>query len=311
MAAGGAAARLQATGAWAASPQGRAARAQPPVAVERTGDGPPGGPGVRVRGLDLTRVIAGPPATTLLAAHGADVLRLEPPGFTEVPVLTVDTGFGKRSARLDLRDPAGRSAFEDLVRAADVVVTGFRPGALAALGYGEERMAELRPGVVTASLSGWGGGPWGRPAGLRQPRPAGERHRRRRPGGGRGRPADAAAAPAARPRHRPPPGARGAPGPPGPPPPGRHVGGAGVAGRHRRLAGGPRPGRRPGGAGTGSRHGRPPPGRAAEPLGPPPLRPPGGGDRRAAARVGPGARAARLVAGELVTHAGLDPRPRG
>jgi hypothetical protein len=158
VAAGGAAARLQTTGAWAASVQGRAARDQPLVAIERTGDGPAGGAGFRV--LDLTRVIAGPTATKLLATHGADVLRLEPPGFDEVPVLTVDTGFGKRSATLDLRAPADRAVFEDLVRAADVVVTGFRPGALAGLDYGEERLAQLRPGIVTASLSAWGGGPW-------------------------------------------------------------------------------------------------------------------------------------------------------
>ena len=158
VAAGGAAARLQSVTAWAASPQGRAAAGLPPVAVERMGDGPAGPPGFRV--LDLTRVIAGPTATKLLAAHGADVLRLEPPGFAEVPVLTVDTGFGKRCATLDLRTPSDRAVFEDLVREADVVVTGFRPGALAGLGYGDEELAALRPGVVTASLSAWGAGPW-------------------------------------------------------------------------------------------------------------------------------------------------------
>jgi crotonobetainyl-CoA:carnitine CoA-transferase CaiB-like acyl-CoA transferase len=159
VAAGGAAARLQGVDEWAASPQGRAVRASPLVAVERTGDGPPGGAGFRV--LDLTRVIAGPTATKLLALHGADVLRLEPPGFAEVPVLTVDTGFGKRAATLDLRAPADRGVFEGLVREADVVVSGYRPGAMAALGYGDEQLGALRPGLVTASLSAWGvGGPW-------------------------------------------------------------------------------------------------------------------------------------------------------
>jgi crotonobetainyl-CoA:carnitine CoA-transferase CaiB-like acyl-CoA transferase len=159
VAAGGAAARLRTVAEWAASPQGRAARAGPVVAVGRTGDGPAGGFGFRV--LDLTRVIAGPTATKLLAAHGAEVLRLEPPGFPEVPVLTADTGFGKRSATLDLRAPADREVFEGLVRGADVVVSGYRPGALDALGYGEEQLVALRPGLVTASLSAWGaGGPW-------------------------------------------------------------------------------------------------------------------------------------------------------
>ena len=104
VAAGGAAARLRTAGAWAESPQGRAAREQPLVGLRRTGDGPAGGGGFRV--LDLTRVIAGPTATKLLAAHGAEVLRLEPPGFPEVPVLTVDTGFGKRAATSTCGIPA-------------------------------------------------------------------------------------------------------------------------------------------------------------------------------------------------------------
>jgi len=111
--------------------------------------------------VDLTRVIAGPTASKILAAHGAEVVRLEPPGFPEAPVLTVDTGFGKRVATLDVRSPDGRRSLEALVRGADVVVHGFRPGALDALGFGEERLAELRPGLVLASLSAWGvGGPW-------------------------------------------------------------------------------------------------------------------------------------------------------
>jgi CoA-transferase family III len=159
VAAGGAAARLQTTEGWAASAPGRAARAQPLVDVRRAGDGPAGEPGFRV--LDLTRVIAGPTATKLLALHGAEVLRLEPPGFPEVPVLAVDTGFGKRSATLDLRAAGDRATFEGLVRDADVVVTGYRPGAMAALGYGEDDLAARRPGLVTASLSAWGtAGPW-------------------------------------------------------------------------------------------------------------------------------------------------------
>jgi hypothetical protein len=159
VAAGGAAARLQTTEGWAASAPGRAARAQPVVDVRPVGDGPAGVQGFRV--LDLTRVIAGPTATKLLALHGADVLRLEPPGFPEVPVLTVDTGFGKRAATLDLRAAADRASFEGLVRGADVVVTGYRPGAMAALGYGDDDLDALRPGLVTASLSAWGGtGPW-------------------------------------------------------------------------------------------------------------------------------------------------------
>jgi crotonobetainyl-CoA:carnitine CoA-transferase CaiB-like acyl-CoA transferase len=126
--------------------------------VTRTSDGPAG---ERFRVLDLTRVIAGPTASKILALHGAEVLRIEPAGFPEVPTLTVDTGFGKRSATLDLRAPEDRVVFEGLVRETDVVVHGYRPGAMAALGYGDDALVALRPGLVVATLSAWGaGGPW-------------------------------------------------------------------------------------------------------------------------------------------------------
>jgi hypothetical protein len=160
VAAGGAAARMRTAEEWAAHPQGARVRDLPLIDVGKVGDGPPVADG-RFRVLDLTRVIAGPTASKILAAHGADVLRIEPPDFPESPVLTVDTGFGKRVATVDLRSADGRAAVEALVRDTDVVVHGFRPGALDGLGLGEQRLAELRPGVVLASLSAWGGvGPW-------------------------------------------------------------------------------------------------------------------------------------------------------
>lgn len=109
--------------------------------------------------LDLTRVIAGPVATRTLALLGADVLRLDPPGLPELPDQHTDTGFGKRSALLDL--VPDRERFEELLAGADVVVTGYRPGALDRFGLGAEALAERRPGVVVAQLSAWGAtGPW-------------------------------------------------------------------------------------------------------------------------------------------------------
>jgi crotonobetainyl-CoA:carnitine CoA-transferase CaiB-like acyl-CoA transferase len=107
--------------------------------------------------LDLTRVIAGPTATKVLAAVGADVLRLDAPAFEEVPALVADTSAGKRCAWLDLRDPLA----ERLVAAADVLVCGLRPGALARLGWPPERLAQVNPGLVVAELSAYGDtGPW-------------------------------------------------------------------------------------------------------------------------------------------------------
>lgn len=115
--------------------------------------------GVRV--LDLTRVIAGPVASRDLAFAGADVLRIDSPSLPEIPWQHLDTGQGKRSALLDLRAPADRSVFEDLLGHADVVITGYRPGGLDALGLSPEALAERRPGLVVGGVSAWGTiGPW-------------------------------------------------------------------------------------------------------------------------------------------------------
>ena len=85
------------------------------------------------------------------------MLRLDAPGFEEVPALVADTSAGKRCARLDLRD----SRVESLVAAADVLVCGLRPGALARLGWTPERLAQVNPQLVVADLSAYGEtGPW-------------------------------------------------------------------------------------------------------------------------------------------------------
>ncbi|MFF2042624.1 CoA transferase [Kitasatospora sp. NPDC058170] len=115
--------------------------------------------GIRV--LDLTRVIAGPVATRTLALLGADVLRVDPPRLPEAEDAHADTGFGKRSTRLDLTGPADRAVFEDLLATADVVISGYRPGALDAFGLAPEALLERRPGLVVAQLCAWGWtGPW-------------------------------------------------------------------------------------------------------------------------------------------------------
>lgn len=169
-AAGGLAVALRTPQEWAAHPQAAAVAGRP--LVERAGldDAParalarleadPLLPAAGVRVLDLTRVIAGPVATRVLGLLGADVLRVDPPGLPELPDQHADTGFGKRSARLDLT--SGRETFEELLAGADVVVTGYRPGALDRFGLGPRALAERRPGIVVAQLSAWGAyGPWG------------------------------------------------------------------------------------------------------------------------------------------------------
>ncbi|MEU9232074.1 CoA transferase [Streptomyces subrutilus] len=125
------------------------------------GPAPAGLPAAGVRVLDLTRVIAGPVATRTLGVLGADVLRVDAPGPAEAADTYADTGFGKRSALLDLADAAGRAVFEGLLAEADVVVSGYRPGALERYGLGAAQLLERRPGLVVAELCAWGwDGPW-------------------------------------------------------------------------------------------------------------------------------------------------------
>ncbi|HZF87134.1 CoA transferase [Streptomyces sp.] len=170
-AAGGLAVAVRTPEEWARHPQAAAVAGRPLVERERLGTararvlvplpaGTPLLPAAGLRVLDLSRVIAGPVATRTLALLGADVLRVDPPGMPELPDQHTDTGFGKRSAVLDLA--AGRRDFEELLAAADVVVTGYRPGALDRFGLSAEALAERRPGLVVAQLSAWGAyGPWG------------------------------------------------------------------------------------------------------------------------------------------------------
>ncbi|MDT0543829.1 CoA transferase [Streptomyces lonegramiae] len=118
-------------------------------------------PASGVRVLDLTRVIAGPVATRTLALLGAHVLRVDSPRLPEAADAHADTGFGKRSTRLDLADPRDRQTFEELLAHADAVVTGYRPGALDRLGLAPDALLERRPGLVVAQVSAWGwSGPW-------------------------------------------------------------------------------------------------------------------------------------------------------
>jgi crotonobetainyl-CoA:carnitine CoA-transferase CaiB-like acyl-CoA transferase len=115
--------------------------------------------GIKV--LDLTRVIAGPVATRTLAAWGADVLRLDAPHLPEIPAQATDTLQGKRSALLDLASQHGRAQLEELLAEADLLVQGYRPGALLRFGLGPEALAERWPHLSVVTLSAWGpAGPW-------------------------------------------------------------------------------------------------------------------------------------------------------
>ena len=164
---GGAAAAMRSIEEWAGHPQGSAVAAEPLIHREPGSLGPapawrvpPGRPLEGVRVLDLTRVLAGPVATRFLAGFGANVLRIDPPDWDE-PSLVPDVTLGKRCARLDLRKPEGRATLERLLQQADVLVHGYRPGALPGLGLDAARRQELRPGLVDVCLDAYGWtGPW-------------------------------------------------------------------------------------------------------------------------------------------------------
>lgn len=156
-AAGGIAAAVRPVHEWRQHPQGRAVGAEPLVGHERIGDAPPR-PDRRLRVLDLTRVIAGPVCTRMLGALGADVLRVDPPHRPDMPAGDPgDTLLGKRSAIADL----AAIDLEGLVAGADVVVTGYRPGALDRFGLDADSLAARDTGLVVVQLCAWGHtGPW-------------------------------------------------------------------------------------------------------------------------------------------------------
>ena len=164
-AAGGCAGYVRTQASWSTHPQAEAVAAQPLLTIEQIGDSPPERlslqprPLSKVRALDLTRVLAGPTCAKSLAEHGAEVLKISAAHLPDSGLVELDTGIGKRSARVDLRTE--RETLEKLVDQADVFVQSYRPGALAAKGLSPEALAQLRPGIVCASLSAWGPtGPW-------------------------------------------------------------------------------------------------------------------------------------------------------
>ncbi|MFF4021157.1 CoA transferase, partial [Streptomyces sp. NPDC001843] len=154
---------------WQHHPQGRAVAAEPVVHIQTGGVASDhwrpthGRPLAGIRVLDLTRVISGPMATRFLAACGAEVLRLDRPGSDESSGVFgrgSDVMLGKRWALLDLHTEDGHARFLSLLAEADVLVHGYRPGALDSLVAPEIR-AVVRPGLVEVALNAYGWtGPW-------------------------------------------------------------------------------------------------------------------------------------------------------
>lgn len=81
-----------------------------------------------------------------LAEYGAQVIKVTSPNLSDVPFFQVDGNTGKHTADIDLKTPAGRATFEELLKSADVILDGYRPGALERLGYGPENIVKLISG---------------------------------------------------------------------------------------------------------------------------------------------------------------------
>ena len=153
---------------WDAHPHGQVVAKTPPLIIERIGDAPPQPlaagrhrPLAGVRVLEMTRAVAGPVVGRSLASHGADVMLITAPHLPSIVPLAIDTGRGKLSAQLDLRDAAARENLRALARRTDIFLQGYRPGAIAGHGFSPEELAKLRPGMICVSLSAYGDvGPW-------------------------------------------------------------------------------------------------------------------------------------------------------
>lgn len=166
--AGGVAAKLRSRTEWQSHPQGRAVASEPLIGwtaprhiklrerPEANAERPLAG----LRVIDLTRVLAGPVSTRTLAGFGAEVLRIDPPGWDE-PGVIPDISLGKRCVYLDLKSRDGIDRLRELLADADVLVHGYRPGALDGLGLDLATRDRIAPNRVEVCLDAYGWtGPW-------------------------------------------------------------------------------------------------------------------------------------------------------
>ena len=118
-----------------------------------------------LRLLDLSTVLAGPYSGSLLADLGADVIKVEPPAGDAARALVTEEGIAphfhtnqrnKRGIVIDLKHAAGKAAFDDLVRWADVVLENYRPGVTGRLGIDYPALAALNPRIIMCSITGYG-----------------------------------------------------------------------------------------------------------------------------------------------------------
>src|SRR5256885_16168737 len=166
-AAGGVVAMMRSHDEWSALPHAKALAELPLITIDKIGEAVPkpwpkgDRPLAGIRVLDLSRVIAGPVAGRTLAAHGADVMLVSVTALPAIPWLSIDNGRGKLSSFVELKSEEGQGVLRDLLAQSDIFSPGYRPRALAALGFSPQHAAQIHPGIVYVTLSAYGhAGPW-------------------------------------------------------------------------------------------------------------------------------------------------------
>ena len=159
---------------WLAHPQGKYLAEQPVIELIKIGEAPIEGfpiqpsihpaaglrPLTGIKILDLTHVIAGPTSAKALASKGATPLHIYSPHRATLPPFDIDTGHGKLSAFLDIKQDAGKKKLLELASEADVFAQSYRPGSVSEM-FPPEKLAEVRPGIIYLSISCFGfDGPW-------------------------------------------------------------------------------------------------------------------------------------------------------
>lgn len=164
---GGVVAFMRTHDQWQATPHAKALARLPLISITKIGEAAPkpwpkgDRPLAGIRVLDLSRVIAGPVAGRTLAAHGADVMLISGPDLPAIPWLAIDTGRGKQTSFVELKRDEGRAVLRELLTSADIFSQGYRPSAIARLGFSPEQAARINPGIVYVTLSAYGhAGPW-------------------------------------------------------------------------------------------------------------------------------------------------------
>ncbi|RFU26925.1 hypothetical protein B7463_g9429, partial [Scytalidium lignicola] len=164
------------------TPHGKANQSLPPWQITNLENVTPPSPlpnpqnkqilsGIKV--LELCRIIAGPTITRILGEYGADVIKITSPTLSDVPFFQVDGNMGKHAAELDLKSAVDRKIFEKLLEGVDIIVDGYRPGAIEKLGYGVNGLTELAKrrgkGIVYVNENCFGyEGEWANRAGWQQ-----------------------------------------------------------------------------------------------------------------------------------------------